>query len=87
MLYSLTYDVKRIRDPLMRNGSKNTKSYSKTKFPKPISIGLAPDGVKKAIKKKRNWSAHGPDLLVNFWLKQLLVIHPVIEETFYEYYN
>ena len=32
-----------------------------------------------SIKKKRNWSAPGPDLVVNYWLKKLFVIHKVIK--------
>ena len=51
------------------------------------NIIVAPGGVSNAIKKKRNWSAPGPDLLVNFWLKRLLVIHPRIEETFMDIIN
>ena len=32
--------------------------------------------VLKAIKKKKNWSAPGPDLIVNFWWKRLTSTHP-----------
>ena len=34
------------------------------------------------IRKKRNWSGSGPDLLVNFWLKKLFVIHDPIRSIF-----
>ena len=27
------------------------------------------------IRKKRNWSSSGPDMLVNYWLKKMFVIH------------
>ena len=39
-----------------------------------------------AIRKKRNWSSPGNDLIVNFWLKRLTSIHGVIKNIFYGYY-
>ena len=51
------------------------------------NILLEPGTSTKAIKKKRNWSAPGPDLLVNFWLKRLSVIHLIINETFMDIIN
>ena len=40
------------------------------------------DLIWKAIRRKRNWSAPGPDGVVNFWLKKLTVIHKEIETIF-----
>ena len=34
--------------------------------------------VLKSIKKKKNWSGPGPDLIVNFWWKKLTSTHPWI---------
>ena len=45
-------------------------------------IVIAEDTAWNAIKKKRNWSSPGPDLVVNFWLKKLSVMHTIINETF-----
>ena len=35
-----------------------------------------------AIRKKRNWSAPGPDYITNFWLKKLTSIHQTIQKAF-----
>ena len=35
-----------------------------------------------AIKKKRNWSSPGPDLVTNFWLKKLVMIHEPMTQVF-----
>ena len=39
------------------------------------------------IKKKRNWSSPGPDLLVNFWLKKVIVTHEHITILFRDIIN
>ena len=43
--------------------------------------------IEKSIKKKRNWSATGPDMIVNFWLKKLIVIYTAIKSTFMNFIN
>ena len=30
----------------------------------------------KAVKKKKNWSAAGPDKITNYWWKKYLLLHP-----------
>ena len=37
----------------------------------------------RSIKKKKNWSAPGPDLIVNFWWKHLTSTHKLIAKLFY----
>ena len=41
----------------------------------------------KNVKKKRNWSSPGPDLIVNFWLKKLTVTHELTHKIFHELKN
>ena len=36
----------------------------------------------KAVRKKKNWSAPGPDCIVNFWWKKLSCVLDVITQTF-----
>ena len=51
------------------------------------NIVLASNVTRDGIKKKRNWSAPGPDLLVNFWWKRVTVVHAKVEETFLDIVN
>ena len=39
------------------------------------------------VKRKRNWSAPGPDLIVNFWWKKLVVIILVLKDIFLNIIN
>ena len=50
-------------------------------------INLESIDITKAIKKKRNWSAPGPDLIVNFWLKRLSSLHETIRVLFMNIIN
>ena len=43
--------------------------------------------IRNAIRKKRNWSSPGPDLIVNFWLKRLSSIHELIKSIFMSVIN
>ena len=45
-------------------------------------IAVTKETVWNCIKKKRNWSAPGPDGIVNFWLKKITVIHDAISVIF-----
>ena len=43
---------------------------------------LCAEQAKKVILKKRNWSAPGPDRIVNYWWKRVNVVHDGIGEHF-----
>ena len=40
-------------------------------------INITQNDVTNFIKKKRNWSSPGPDLIVNFWYKKISSIHTI----------
>ena len=42
------------------------------------------DQVKKVIAKKRNWSAPGPDRIVNYWWKRAETLHESVALSFRE---
>ena len=46
-----------------------------------------PNEFLKCVKKKRNWSSPGPDLIVNFWLKKLTYTHELTHEIFHQLKN
>ena len=50
-------------------------------------IEIEEEDITNAIKKKRNWSAPGPDLIVNFWLKRISVIRMKIKIIFMKIIN
>ena len=43
---------------------------------------LNAEQVTKIIKKKKNWSAPGPDRIANFWWKKATVLHKEIATCF-----
>ena len=43
---------------------------------------LTGDKVGHSIRKKKNWSAPGPDLLANFWWKKVVVLHHDVAGSF-----
>ena len=51
------------------------------------NIEIDVNDVKNAIRKKRNWSSPGPDMIVNFWLKKLDVIYQLIKHIFSKIVN
>ena len=42
------------------------------------------DQVKKVLAKKRNWSAPGPDRIVNYWWKRAETLHESVASSFRE---
>ena len=40
------------------------------------------DKLGQTIRKKKNWSAPGPDLLANFWCKNVVVLHQAVDRSF-----
>ena len=50
-------------------------------------IEIDDDIINEAIKKKRNWSSPGPNLIVNFWLKKLNSIRKVVKTLFDKFTN
>ena len=45
-------------------------------------LGLDSEVIKEAIRRKKNWSAPGPDRIANFWWKKVDAIHKDIIEAF-----
>ncbi len=50
-------------------------------------ITLETSDIANRMKKKRNWSSPGPDLIVNFWWKRLTSIHDMVKVFFLEIIN
>ena len=46
------------------------------------SLGLDSETIKEAIRRKKNWSAPGPDKIANFWWKKVDAIHKDIIDAF-----
>lgn len=64
---------------------KNAAWLKKIRKTKPAQMGwtqIAPEEVQEMLKRAHNWKAPGPDLIPNFWWKQLVTTHNPIANIF-----